>query len=94
MIDAIVYVIISLSSDFRVHAHGGYFVDVREGRRNGRQMTTRNPATLAEAHRFVDQLREAAPRSGKAIQFIVDDQATRWLTAENIRLAARSIHST
>lgn len=73
-----VYVIITISSDYRIHAHGGYFVDVRDGSRDGSQMTARNPGTHAEALAFVDQLRDGAALSGKAIQFIVDDQAGWW----------------
>ena len=69
-----VHVIITTSSDFRIHAHGGYFIDVRDGRPNGRQMTTRNPGTHAEALAFVQQLKDAAPRSGKDIRFVIDDQ--------------------
>jgi hypothetical protein len=65
----LVTVTISTSSDFRINAHGGIFVDVRDGDANGRQMTTRNPATLPEALAFVDELRAAAKRSGKAIRF-------------------------
>lgn len=74
MSDHIVTVTITTSSDFRIHRHGGYFVDVRDGGPNGRQMTTRNPGTHAEALAFVAQLKAAAPRSGKSIRFDVRDQ--------------------
>jgi len=53
MTEHLVTVTITTSSDFRIHAHGGFFVDVRDGGENGRQMTTRNPATLDEALAFV-----------------------------------------
>jgi hypothetical protein len=69
----LVTVIITTSSDFRIHAHGGFFVDVRDGGVNGRQMTTRNPGTHAEALAFVADLRDAAPRSGKSIRFEIID---------------------
>jgi hypothetical protein len=74
MPEHVVHVIITTSSDFRVHRHGGYSVDVRDGRPNGRQMTHRNPGAHAEALAFVKQLKDAAPRSGKAIRFVIDDQ--------------------
>lgn len=66
MIERILYVMITVSSDFRIHAHGGYFVDVRHTYEHGRQLTTRNPATMAEALAFVDELRERCQRETAA----------------------------
>jgi len=77
MTEHLVTVTITTSSDFRVHAHGGFFVDVRDGGENGRQMTTRNPATLDEALAFVEKLMAAAPLSGKSIRFVVDNRVAR-----------------
>lgn len=84
----ITYVIISLSFDRRIRDGLSYFVDVRDGHRDGRQMTVRSTETHAEALAFVDRLRDAAPASGKEIQFIVDDQAGRFEAAERARVTA------
>lgn len=72
----LILVIITTSSDFRLHDDGGYFVDVRVGSRRGRQMTARNPATIDEALGFVDELRAAAARSGKAVEFEIHDEVS------------------
>lgn len=74
MIEFLVTVIITTSSDFRIHAHGGFFVDVRQGGERGRQMTTRNPGTHEEADAFVGELQAAAGKSGKNIRFEVIDR--------------------
>ena len=70
----LVTVTITTSYDPRVHRHLSYFVDVRDGGPHGRQMTTRNPGTHAEALAFVDELKAAAKRQPKAIRFDVRDQ--------------------
>jgi hypothetical protein len=77
MTDHLVTVTITTSSDFRVHRHGGFFVDVRDGGENGRQMTTRNPGTHDDALAFVADLRAAAQRSGKSIRFDIRDRTAR-----------------
>lgn len=75
MSEILILIIVTTSSDFRIHADGGYFVDVRVGHRNGRQMAARNPGTLADALAFVEQVK-AAPRHGHEIRFEVDDQVS------------------
>jgi len=77
MTEHLVTVTITTSSDFRIHSHGGFFVDVRDGGENGRQMTTRNPGTHDEALAFVAELRTAASRSGKSIRFDIRDRIAR-----------------
>lgn len=76
MIEALVTVIITTSSDFRVHAHGGFFVDVRAGGEHGQRMTARNPGDRAGVDAFLLDLREAAGRGGKAIRFEVIDRTS------------------
>lgn len=76
IIEVLVTVIITTSSDFRVHAHGGFFVDVRAGGEHGRQMIARNPGDRAGVDAFLLDLREAARRDPKNIRFEVIDRTS------------------
>lgn len=86
MTEVLITIIVTLSSDFRIHAHGGYFVDVRHGGRNGRQVTTRNPGTRPEVAKVIAEMRAAAERAPhlrtttQPVSYRLDviDEAAEW----------------
>jgi hypothetical protein len=72
-------VIIIITTAFRADIPSArYFLDMRDGRVDGRQMMFRYLDDRAAIDTLLADLRAAAERSGKRIEFEIRDEAAEW----------------